>query len=147
MPKSASRERQRAYAETAPLRPKSNRQSTVRNKNSELVTYITAGDQVKLYSPNPNEANCLQVNVFDGETLTIGSKGFECDFSCGERWQDSNFAMAPDSRTGFTKAALEPGQLGLVTSFTLFSQPDLETHDARGNTHNDYKMTVTVQEL
>ncbi|HXU06354.1 MAG TPA: hypothetical protein VN903_35605, partial [Polyangia bacterium] len=115
------------------------------NKTQELVTWITANDQAKLYSDN--DENCLQVTVFGDDTLNIGSHGFECDFSCGEKWGDPDFAGAADERIGFVRAAFTRAQnWGIGRTFTVSSQPDFGTTYSRATTFGDYKMTVTITE-
>jgi hypothetical protein len=118
----------------------------------ELVTWITANGQSRLYVDGGD--NCLSLNVYPDDTLTVGSHGFECDFSCGEHWDD-DFTAAADDRIGFTRASFTqnmnwglPGvSLGGITftgTYRLTSQPDLATTKSRQSSAGDYTMTVTI---
>jgi hypothetical protein len=113
----------------------------------DLVTYVTAADQTRLYAEGGS--NCLRVSMWKGDTLHVGSHGFECDFSCGERWDDPDFAGAADERIGVTRAAFTAARNFGASGgpYTLLSQPDLGTAYSRTQTNRDYKMTVTVTEV
>jgi probable HAF family extracellular repeat protein len=113
------------------------------NFEQELVTFITAGDQTKIYSPN--EDNCVQVRVFASDTLNVGSHGFECDMSCGENWADPE--QNADDFVGFTRAAFTAQQNWGIGTFTMVSQPDLSTKRSRHQSIADYTMTVTITEI
>jgi hypothetical protein len=115
------------------------------NKPQELVTWITVNGRSRLYVDGGT--NCLTTSVYAGDTLSIGSHGFECDFSCGERWDD-DFATAPDDRIGTTRAAFtENENWGLSPgTYTLTSQPDLATAKSRSSSAGDYKMTITISQ-
>jgi hypothetical protein len=122
------------------------------NKQQELAIFMTVNGQTKLYSES--DEKCLPVTVFSGDTLAIGSHGFECDFSCGEHWGDPEFANASDDRIGWTSAAfteqqnwgVQGGGTGSPGTYVLVSQPDLATVRSRTGTQADYKMTVTIQD-
>jgi hypothetical protein len=119
----------------------------------ELVTWISANGQSRLYADGGD--NCLAVNLYPDDTLAISSHGFECDFSCGEHWDD-DFTAAADDRIGFTRASFTADQNwglpGGTTStgqtlsgtYTLTSQPDLATINSRQKSAGDYTMTVTI---
>jgi hypothetical protein len=124
------------------------------NGPEELVLWMTVNGQAKLYSKD--EDNCLTATVLPGDTLSVGTHGFECDFSCGERWgtNDANeIADETDDRIGVTSAAFTERQnWGLSGgpssngSYVLVSQPDVSTHRSRSLTPGDYKIAVTIQE-
>jgi hypothetical protein len=115
--------------------------------SQELVTYITAQDQTKIYVDNA--ANCLDLKLYPGTTLAIGSHGYECDFSCGERWDD-DFSASADDRIGFTRLSFTADQnfgaegTGYPGSYTVRSQPDLTTRRSRSGTAGDYSMTIQI---
>jgi hypothetical protein len=116
------------------------------NMPEELVVWLTVNGQAKLYSED--EENCLITPVYSGDTLAIGTHGFECDFSCGEHWHD-DFVIAPDDRIGKTRAAFtEEQNWGLQNggpgTYVLTSQPDLATPISRKKSAGDYRMTITV---
>ena len=116
-----------------------------KDTSEELVTWVTAGDQAKIMEDGNN---CLNVRVFPGDTLRIGSHGFECDFSCGERWDDPEFGMSSDERIGTTSIAFtEATNWGIGgQGHDVWSQPDLATQWARDHTANDYRLHVTITE-
>jgi hypothetical protein len=120
--------------------------------SEELVTWITAGDQAKIYEdslpfPQPNK-NCLDVKVYPGDTLRVGSHGFECDFSCGEHWDDPDGISVMDDHIGTTSGAFTEAQNFGVGGgpYVLSSQPDLSTPRSRQVTANDYSLHVTITE-
>jgi hypothetical protein len=118
--------------------------------DDELVVYASIGNKY-VRIPNTNTTGPVLVDVRADETLTISTQGFECDLSCGERWDDE-FTEAPNDRIGTTKMAFtatenfgaRPGQ---PTTYRLFSQPDLTTPRARELTARDYNAEVTISEV
>jgi hypothetical protein len=118
--------------------------------DDELVVYASIGNKY-VRIPNTNTTGPVLIDVRADETLTITTGGFECDLSCGERWDDE-FTEAPNDRIGTTKMAFtaaenfgaRPGQ---STKYVLFSQPDLTTPRARELTAADYTAEVTISEV
>jgi len=118
-----------------------------KNIPEELVLWLTVNGEAKLFSQT--EDNCIRVSVTSGETLRIGTHGFECDFSCGERWQDSDFANGADDRIGTINLAFtEQQNFGLLPNgglarYVVSSQPDLATDRSRRHLA-DYRMGISV---
>jgi hypothetical protein len=120
--------------------------------DQELVTYITANDQTKLYAENND--NCFTVPLATTDTLNLSAHGFECDMSCGEHWDDL-FTLAPDDRVGWIRAAFRwlpdnfgaPITPGVTGVYTLKSQPDLGTPLARSQSFADYQMTIRIKQV
>jgi hypothetical protein len=82
--------------------------------------------------------------VSDNQALHIGSHGFECDFSCGERWDD-DLNNAADDSIGWIQAIFPPPTFGVRTEpYFLLAQPTLTTGRSRLMTIRDYTMKVTI---
>lgn len=112
--------------------------------SDEKITYVSANGQTKLYSPADN--NCLTVGVEAGEKLHLGAHGFECDFSCGELWDEESIGLAND-RVGTIDLAIPLGQdVRLPITITALSQANNDSKRSRLITGGDYKMAITISD-
>ena len=120
-----------------------------KDETDETVLSVSANTSVAV----TGAPICQLVTVRDDETLTIGNQGFECDFSCGEHWDD-DFTNAPNDLVGtvrmaFTKAQNfgAPPAIGVEASYFLPSQPALATSFSRHFSAGDYVLHVTIREV
>jgi hypothetical protein len=120
--------------------------SCTSDDDDELVVYASVNNRT-LRIPNSNTTGPILVDLRADETLTISTGGFECDLSCGERWDDE-FTEAPNDRIGTTKMAFTGPSFGASPTLTyrLASQADLTTPRSRELSRRDYSVEVTIRE-
>jgi hypothetical protein len=121
--------------------------------DDEMVVYATVNDKAVLINPKTNSSGTVRVTLGPDDTLTIGTHGFECDLSCGERWDD-DFAASPDDRIGRAKLAFTAhenfGANPAIGTPALYdrvrSMPDLTTARSRQLSALDYSISVSITE-
>jgi hypothetical protein len=119
--------------------------------HDEVVMYATVnGTTLRMQDTGQT---CLPVvRVRADETLSVGTNGYECDWSCDEHWDD-DFIASPNDRIGTVQMAFTsaqnfgaPAALGSTATYTQLSQPDLTTAKSRHFSAGDYRLTVTITE-
>ena len=127
----------------------------------EVVMYVMANDQTGRFPKTGGPVVLTTTMRSSKEILEIRTFGFECDLSCGERWDDPEFDNAADDRIGVVMASFNAANnfgaptdpvtnqplIGTAASYTIQSQPDLSTARSRVQTSGDYTATIKIAEL
>jgi hypothetical protein len=92
----------------------------------------------------PGSQKCINLNIAGDQTLRISATGFECDLSCGEKWDDT-FEEAND-KIGTILQVFDPTtNFGLGKSFTVYSQPVIGVSErADRDTRFDYRFSFGI---
>jgi hypothetical protein len=120
------------------------------NNDDELVLYGAVNGHFQRFG-NGAGFTLQTVTVAASEDLTISTHGFECDLSCGERWDDG-LLDSPNDRIGTTEIAFPANEAfagvgNTATYERIHSQPDTATVRSRSLSAGDYKLVVSITEV
>lgn len=109
----------------------------------EWVQYFSANGHWIRY--DPGRSSSVTLNVDGDQTLRISAAGYECDLSCGEKWDD-DLTESPNDRIGTVTQLFDSvSSFGLGAGFTVYSQPVTGfSKRATQGTQSDYRLSFII---